>query len=193
MSATNKCPCCGRAMPRQRTATKPKLMTGEQFFEARMVACRAIAADLGENWHLVEGASYWATIPARLRSFKTARGTKIRCNREVRLPAGRYWPAGCLPDGLVVAPPYARDKTPPEVVRRMAATRELGRLEREYSHDRSRALHVNVRWHDSNLSRYYTPEDRAADIQRAWDVRRELSQARRDRALVADDTLPMAA
>lgn len=92
------------AAPKTRRARKAAAMTGEAFFDARMAACRAVAAEHGERWDLVPGASQWASIPSKLRSFKTARGTTIKCRADARLPAARYWPGGVLPDGVTVAP-----------------------------------------------------------------------------------------
>lgn len=176
--------------PRRATRAKAKLvtMTAEEFFDARMLACRAIAAELGEHWHLVEGASHWCAIPSKLRSFKTARGTTVRCHADARLPVARYWPAGALPDGVVASPDMPRDRTPREVVRRMKAARELEMMERAYKRARDNALYVNRRW-NSGLDRYrswYTPESRADAILGAWELRRELLQARRDAAALGD-------
>lgn len=168
---------------------KPKLakvtMSGEAFFDARMSACRAVAAEHGEHWHLVEGASQWCSIPSKLRSFvyTSARGsTRIKCRADARLPAARYWPAGALPDGVIVAPEIPRDRTPAEVVRIMQAARKLNESEREYRNARQRAESSNKRYHDSRFgyrSDSYWAEERESDIVNAWNLRRTLREARK--------------
>ena len=45
--------------------------------------------------------SGWAMIPTRLRSFKTARGTKVAMLPSMRLPAAQFWPHG-LPAGVEI-------------------------------------------------------------------------------------------
>jgi hypothetical protein len=80
---------------------KPPAMNAEQFYLDRLVACRNVTAACGENWHLVPGAGGWAAIPARLRSFKTERGTRVAMLPSLRLPATQYWPHG-LPAGVEI-------------------------------------------------------------------------------------------
>lgn len=165
-----------------RRATRARVtMSGEDFFDARMIACRAIAAEHGEHWHLIEGASQWCNIPSKLRSFKTARGTTIKSRADARLPAAKYWPAGTLPEGVTVAPDMPRDRTPAEVVRIMQAARKLNESEREYKNARERADYANRRYHDSRFS-YRSgdyAESRESAIVSAWNLRRELREARR--------------
>jgi len=105
------CPHCGKpiAAPRKPAAG----MTAEQFFDARNIAC----ANAGADWHLADSA--WFTIPNKLRSFKTARGTTIKCHRDGRLPAARYWPDGQLPAGL--EPAAVSTRSPAELHRGYAA------------------------------------------------------------------------
>jgi len=105
------CPHCGKpiAAPRKPAAG----LTAEQFFDARNAAC----ANAGADWHLADSA--WFTIPNKLRSFKTARGTTIKCHRDGRLPAARYWPDGQLPAGL--EPAAVSTRSPAELHRGYAA------------------------------------------------------------------------
>jgi hypothetical protein len=172
--------------PKRKRATSAKvaMMSGEQFFDARMIACRAVAAEHGEHWHLIEGASQWCAIPAKLRSFvyTSDRGsTKIKCRADARLPAAKYWPEGKLPEGVTVSPDMPRDRTPLRVARTIRAAYELGRLEREYERARKRAADTNTRYHDSRFGRSegsYWEEGRESDIIAAWTLRRDLREAR---------------
>jgi hypothetical protein len=116
----------------KRATTKVVMLTGEQFFDARMLACRAVAADVGENWHLVEGASYWGTIPPKMRKFVTARGSVCKAKPDARLPAPRYWPGGELPTGIVLSPDMPRDSTPRAVVLQAEFTRKFERAKLTY-------------------------------------------------------------
>jgi hypothetical protein len=172
--------------PKRKRASSAKvaMMSGEQFFDARMIACRAVAAEHGEHWHLIEGASQWCAIPPKLRSFvyTSDRGsTKIKCRADARLPAAKYWPEGKLPEGVTVSPDMPRDRTPLRVARTIRAAYELGRLEREYERARKRAADTNTRYHDSRFGRSegsYWAEGRESDIIAAWTLRRDLREAR---------------
>lgn len=164
--------------PRVAHVIKPAMMTGEEFFDARMVACRAVAADVGPNWHLVEGASHWCAIPSKLRSFvyRSARGSvKIKCRGDARMPAGRYWPSGTLPEGVSEATDLPRDRTPAAMVRQIEATRRVNGLRSEYDSARDRAACSQTNrggWGNNDDTRH-------AKIQAAWDLRRELREAER--------------
>lgn len=169
------------AAPRKAKApAKPKrvaLLSGGEFFDARMLASRAVAADVGAAWHLVEGASQWATIPSKMRSFRTARGTLCKAKPDARLPAARYWPGGVLPEGIVPSPDMPRDRTPEHVVR---AVQHRARTDRAYNNYwnalRSMAsareqLRANYSWG------VYAMADRReryrSAIAHAWAMRRE--------------------
>ncbi len=164
--------------PRVARVTKPTTMTGEEFFDARMVACRAVAADVGPNWHLIEGASHWCAIPSKLRSFvyRSARGSvKIKCHADARMPAGRYWPTGTLPEGVIEAPDLPRDRTPAAMVLRIEATRRVKSRCSDYQDMRRRAALAQTdrgAWGNDDDTRH-------AKIQAAWDLRRELREAER--------------
>jgi hypothetical protein len=166
------------------TSAKVAMMSGEQFFDARMVACRAVAAEHGEHWHLIEGASQWCAIPAKLRSFvyTSDRGsTKIKCRADARLPAARYWPEGKLPEGITVSPDMPRDRTPADVVRIMHAARNLDQIAGSYKRARERAEHDNRLYNGQRFggSADFWAEQREASIVAAWNLRRELNEARR--------------
>jgi hypothetical protein len=172
--------------PKRKRATSAKvaMMSGEQFFDARMIACRAVAAEHGEHWHLIEGASQWCAIPAKLRSFvyTSDRGsTKIKCRADARLPAARYWPEGKLPEGITVSPDMPRDRTPADVVRIMHAARNLDQTTRTYKRLRESANYANRRFHDPRWrgTDSYWAETRESAIVAAWSARRELREAQR--------------
>lgn len=174
---------------RKAVVAKAPAMTAEQFFDARMAACRAVARECGPNWHLVEGASHWCTIPAKLRSFKTSRGTTIKSGDrrykvvDARLPAARFWPGGALPEGVVAAPDMPRDRTPREVALWQAAKRECEQLARAYAASRDQAV-SRQRWRrfQGPYASYATSsrhdDERKAAIVEAWNLRRELREMR---------------
>lgn len=123
-----------RKAPRKAAArgVKPAMLSGEAFFEARGAACRAAAAEVGANWHLIEGASHWATIPPKMRKFVTARGSVCKAKPDARLPAPRYWAGGVVPEGIVLMPDMPRDRTPASVAVRNGLVRNVDRAERYY-------------------------------------------------------------
>jgi hypothetical protein len=142
---------------------KPAKMTAEQFYRARLAACDALAAEVGPNWHLIEGATLWGSVPSRLRKIKS----------DVRLPVARYW-AGGLPDGVVLFPDMPRDRTPRHVVLKVEADREVIRAERAYkaayrqmgyARDTARRSY----W-DAESRQHYQGDYRAA-IRTAWEAR----------------------
>jgi hypothetical protein len=153
----------------------PAKMTAEQFFDARGAACRAVAADVGEAWHLIAGASQWCAIPTKLRSFTTARGTKIKAKPDARLPSAQYWPGGELPVGVVASPDGARDNTPKAVVRAVQARHASDRAWERYRD----ALRRVRRTREEISARYswstYPMGDRIArnreNVQAAWTAR----------------------
>jgi len=165
-AATGVCPCCGQTIRKPRAkAAKVAAMTAEEFFDARVVACRAVAADVGENWHLVAGASFWCAIPSKLRSFTTARGTRIKCRPDARLPAGQYWPAGALPDGVIVGTESAPD--PIRRARAMLMSAEM--------HERA-TRHAIA--HQSRTFRRNYREEYRKMVREAWDARRVVRNLR---------------
>lgn len=181
----------GGAVVFQEKQQKPKkpaksqrvvMLTGEQFFDARMAACRAVADDVGENWHLVEGASYWGTIPPKMRRFVTARGSVCKAKPDARLPAPRYWPGGELPAGIVLSPDMPRDRTPAREVRRSEFSRKYERATRDYANARRHMQHTRARINGCGASMtwggdYYRDQHRE-NVRAAWVARGDLMALR---------------
>jgi hypothetical protein len=96
------------AKPATKRASKtaPKL-TGAEFYTLLVAAMRAASAELGPRWAFVPGASVLITIPAKIASFKTERGTVIKTRRDQRAPAARFWAGGVLPEGVTFPRPWS--------------------------------------------------------------------------------------
>lgn len=153
------------------------MLSGEQFFDARMLACRALVAEHGANWHLVEGASYWGTIPPKMRRFVTARGSVCKAKPDARLPAAKYWPGGELPAGIVLSPDMPRDRTPRAVVLANALARQIARAEASYRRALlgMRRSRERARRGSSWGMRADNPAaEHRENIQEAWNLRRDL-------------------
>jgi hypothetical protein len=112
-----------KAPAKAQRVAKPVMLSGEAFFDARMLACRAVAAEHGAAWHLVEGASYWGTIPPKLRRFTTARGSVCKAKPDARLPAAHYWPGAELPVGIELQPDGPREVWHPAIIERRKVER----------------------------------------------------------------------
>ncbi len=97
-------------LPVRAKATKPAGMTAEAVYYDRIAASRAACAAHGDMWVIVPGASAWADIPGKLRSFKTRHGARV-IMPYARIPAEKFWPHG-LPAGVVMEPEGPRDTTP---------------------------------------------------------------------------------
>ena len=155
-------------------AAKPAMLSGEAFFDARMLACRAAAAEVGENWHLVEGASYWGTIPAKMRKFVTARGSVCKAKPDARLPAPRYWAGGVVPAGIVLTPDMPRDRTPATEIERRRLADKLERA--RYCYRQA------LRFLDGARHRRYRDNQAAVryreNIAAAWEARGEFRAVR---------------
>jgi hypothetical protein len=160
---------------------KAPAMTAEAFFDARGLACAAVAADVGTHWHLVAGASQWCSIPSKLRSFTTARGTRIKAKPDARLPAAQYWPGGEMPAGVIAAPDMPRDTTPQAVVRAVHARHTADRAHERYRDTLRYMARSRDRVRDGARWRSYawstgdgTARDRTAhreNVQAAWTAR----------------------
>ena len=161
--------------PKRATKARAGMLTGEQFFDARMAACRAVAADVGENWHLVDGASYWGTIPPKMRRFTTARGSVCKAKPDARLPAARYWPGGELPAGIVLSPDMPRDRTPAREVRRSEFSRKYERATRDYANARRHMQHTRVRLSEGAD---WQREAHRENVRAAWVARGDLMALR---------------
>lgn len=95
--------------PRPRQATVPAI-GAERFWQAAGAAQRAIIEAYGMAWAVRApiGETVLVTMPPRLRSFKSERGTTIRYRADHRLPAARFWPGGRIPATLEIVPDVAR-------------------------------------------------------------------------------------
>ncbi|HTI81799.1 MAG TPA: hypothetical protein VL614_15225 [Acetobacteraceae bacterium] len=97
------------AAPRRSLATAPAV-GAERFWQAAGAAQRAIIDAYGLHWAVRApiGETILVTVPPRLRSFKSERGTTIRYRADHRLPAARFWPGGEIPAVLEVTPDVPR-------------------------------------------------------------------------------------
>lgn len=97
-----------------------------EFWHHRRLAVEAIGAVYGKDWAVKApfGETVLVTVPTCWRSATTKRGTKLTWNKDGRMPAARYWPAGALPAGLAISDDYAREWSgygPPQPLLRDAA------------------------------------------------------------------------
>ena len=99
------------ASPRRVPAVRRRELGAERFWAACAAAVDAIRARYGDNWkiHAPVGETVVATVPGKLRSYRTARGTVIRFRADHRLPAAKYWPDGSIPGDLAFVPDYPRE------------------------------------------------------------------------------------
>lgn len=84
--------------------SKPVAVTAEGFWRAHGAAVRGIGDRFGTRWYLQASETVCATVPSKLRSYKSERGTVIKFRADHRLPAACYWPGGVIPGELVYAP-----------------------------------------------------------------------------------------
>ncbi|HEX3522842.1 MAG TPA: hypothetical protein VHT52_12230 [Stellaceae bacterium] len=103
-----------KARAKAQQVAKPAKLSAEQFYDAWMLAIKAMRADVGERWDLRASAWQWAKVPPRMTHFLTPivrdadgvvlrGGTKMKWSAEQKYPAARYWPGGALPVGLEVS------------------------------------------------------------------------------------------
>lgn len=85
-------------------------MDALQFWSQRSEAVAAINLIYGAQWSISAptGETLLVSLPAKYRAYTTERGTKLRWNKDQRIPAARFWPKGELPAGLEITPDYAR-------------------------------------------------------------------------------------
>jgi hypothetical protein len=83
-------------------------VTAVEFWQAHAAAVQSIRATFGGRWYLQAAETVMATIPAKLRSYKSERGTLIKFRMDHRLPIAKYWPNGLIPGDLQFAVPCAR-------------------------------------------------------------------------------------
>jgi hypothetical protein len=93
----------------QKLAKEP-VLTAERFWDMRRAALEAICAEYGPRWGVLapQHDTVMVTVPAKLRSYKTERGTTVRFHKDWRMPAARFWSGGRLPAALAVHPEAPR-------------------------------------------------------------------------------------
>jgi len=83
---------------RKAAVRKPAALSGPEFWERASAAYAAVRREYGDAWRY-HAPAVWASLPTRLRSFKSARGVAVRYMRDHRFPAAQFWPGGVLPEG----------------------------------------------------------------------------------------------
>lgn len=107
-------PAAPKAKPVRKAAApkvvKPVKLKALEFWALHGQAVSAISAVYGDQWQVTApfGETALATLAVGYRSAKTERKTVLRWSKDQRIPAARYWPNGCLPDGVTVTPDYPR-------------------------------------------------------------------------------------
>jgi antirestriction protein ArdC len=103
-------PRARKAAPRGAAA-----LSGAEFWDHAASATAAARAEHGAGWRAT-APGVWASLPVRLRSFKSARGVAIRYRRDHHMPAAQYWPGGVLPIGPDYRPVESVAYTGPDAV-----------------------------------------------------------------------------
>lgn len=139
-------------------AAKPAALTAERFWDLHRDAVQAIRTMHGPRWdiHAPLSDTVAVTVPAKLCAMTGPLGGKIKWRRDHRVPSGKYWPGGALPDcGLEVAPPVGERKPLPGAG--MAAI-IAHQIIADRQHD-ERALMCSPSW---------PPMERDSAFDRAW-------------------------
>lgn len=111
---------CLATAPRKASRRKasPSFKGYDDFVPAYNAARAAIAAELGENWHLAPGAYRWARVPVAWVRCPVY-GRVSTAPRDMRIPVARFWPSGEMPIG----PDYAEQTVRPTLCAEWRARR----------------------------------------------------------------------
>jgi len=120
------------AKPKAKAKAITASLTAPAFWSLHSAACAAISRVHGEAWRgNAPEESINVTLPAKLCGHTTARGTRLKWNRDHRMPAAKWWPDGQLPAGVTATPVAPRydgpmgDDYPSFVMIREAVSEQL--------------------------------------------------------------------